>query len=97
MNTAGIRTVVETYRNGSSWYRVYSDGWCEQGGQNDIKNSGTAITLLKSYTHDNFALAGSVNARTNWALNQSGNDSIYFRSDSSTTYKITWQACGYIR
>lgn len=24
--------IVETYRNGASWYRIYSDGWCEQGG-----------------------------------------------------------------
>lgn len=26
-------TVVETYRNGTEWYRVWSDGWVEQGGQ----------------------------------------------------------------
>ena len=26
------RYLVESYNNGSSWYRKYSDGWIEQGG-----------------------------------------------------------------
>lgn len=25
--------IVETYNNGTDWYRIYSDGWCEQGGK----------------------------------------------------------------
>ncbi len=24
--------VIESYKNGESWYREYADGWCEQGG-----------------------------------------------------------------
>ena len=24
--------LIDSYVNGTSWYRVYSDGWCEQGG-----------------------------------------------------------------
>lgn len=34
-NSASITlpiTVVDTYHNGDSWYRKYSDGWVEQGG-----------------------------------------------------------------
>lgn len=27
-----VRYVVETYQNGTEWYVIYSDGWCEQGG-----------------------------------------------------------------
>lgn len=52
MNTAGIRTVVETYVNGTSWYRVYSDGWCEQGGFN--ANYGGTITLLKKMSNNTY-------------------------------------------
>lgn len=43
--------VTTTYRNGTSWYRVWSDGWCEQGGvwnyTHSIRYMNTTITLLK--------------------------------------------------
>lgn len=41
------RTVVETYSNGTSWYRIWSDGWCEQGGITDRNGVGDTVTLLK--------------------------------------------------
>ena len=28
--------IVETYVNGTSWYNIYSNGWCEQGGAIDL-------------------------------------------------------------
>ena len=37
--------VVETYRNGSSWYRLYSDGWIEQGGLISITDSSKYATV----------------------------------------------------
>lgn len=48
LNNVGIRTVVETYSNGKSWYRKYSDGWVEQGGViTGLKDTEfTAVTLL---------------------------------------------------
>lgn len=41
--------IVETYRNGTSWYRLYSDGWIEQGGHTTPTGSdvNTVITLIK--------------------------------------------------
>ena len=44
--------VTETYVNGSSWYRVWSDGWCEQGGVTGT--GGLFITFLKAYQNNNF-------------------------------------------
>lgn len=41
-------TVVESYRNGTEWYRVWSDGWLEQGGYKAGDTKGT-ITFLKPY------------------------------------------------
>lgn len=63
-NSKGILT--ESYVNGSSWYRVYSDGWCEQGGQGElIETSTTTITLLKAYSNTNYTvLAVSITAST---------------------------------
>ena len=42
--------VVSTYKNGTSWYRIYDDGWCEQGGE-IYQNAASAIvvSLLKPY------------------------------------------------
>lgn len=39
--------VVETYKNGDDWYRVYSDGWVEQGGRLVPSTSWRGIVLLK--------------------------------------------------
>ena len=47
---ASLTTVVETYKNGTSWYRVWSDGWCEQGGYEPAANAvEKTITFLKPY------------------------------------------------
>lgn len=40
--------IIETYHNGSSWYRVWSDGWCEQGG--DLELGTNSYTFQKAYT-----------------------------------------------
>lgn len=50
--------IVETYKNGTSWYRVYSDGWCEQGGYlpSTVNNNADKckITLLKPFKDTNY-------------------------------------------
>ena len=57
LNTAGIRTVIETYQNGTDWYRIYSDGWCEQGGKTGIfATSLQTFTLLKQYKDTNYSV-----------------------------------------
>lgn len=42
--------IVETYRNGTEWYRVWSDGWLEQGGQ-VVKVTNGNITFLKAFKY----------------------------------------------
>ena len=41
------RTVIKSFKSGYSWYRLYSDGWCEQGGRikciGSVKNLTTII------------------------------------------------------
>ena len=46
--------VTETYVNGASWYRVWSDGLIEQGGHAPV-GSGS-ITYLKSFTDINYSI-----------------------------------------
>ena len=50
-DTAQIYPIIESYANGSDWYNVYSNGYCEQGGKLDsgLGTSGT-VAFLKSYS-----------------------------------------------
>lgn len=70
--------VTETYQNGSSWYRVYSDGWCEQGGAVD-NNGRTQIALLKNFIDTNYEVMGSC-----FTKNSSSNG-CWFCYDTKTT------------
>ena len=95
--------ITETYQNGSSWYRVYSDGWCEQGGYSTIS---TTITLLKVYNNTNYtitigtSMAGSGSGLPNCLYSEKTVSSFYFRKDyvyEDRNAGGCWQTCGYIR
>lgn len=53
--------IIETYQNEHSWYRIWSDGFVEQGGiiSNMGVNSYRDITLLKTYKDMNFSVIAS--------------------------------------
>lgn len=53
-NMQEVRCVVEDYNNGANWYRIYSDGWCEQGGK--YYNNNTAVTFLKPFKDTNYSI-----------------------------------------
>lgn len=104
LNSVGIRTVVETYTNGSSWYRVWSDGWCEQGGE--LSNSGTdtkQITFLKAFTDTNYyfnrcnesTVTGTSTSFANEGYTDKQTSGIKVYCYSSIT-KCIWEAKGYI-
>ena len=42
--------VTQTWRSGTEWYRVWSDGWIEQGGH----GTGGACTFNKSFSNTNY-------------------------------------------
>lgn len=49
--------IVSTWKSGSSWYRKWSDGWIEQGGEVDTVNSSwTTINFHKPYTRTNYTV-----------------------------------------
>lgn len=49
--------VVESYQNGTEWYRVYSDGWVEQGGQIQTANKvASTLTFLKPMADTNYTV-----------------------------------------
>ena len=43
--------ITETYRSGTEWYRLWSDGWIEQGGKTTYVDSNTrTLNLLKPFS-----------------------------------------------
>ena len=91
--------IIDTYVNGTSWYRIWSDGWIEQGG-NSLANANTVnITLLKSFTNTNYSIIGSISG-ANRTLNIPSAastkllNSFQFYVDSIGG-EVYWEACGY--
>lgn len=98
--------VIQNYKNGSSWYRVYSDKWCEQGGYEDRSATGypdkVTTYFLKPYPNTNYTLL--IGLKSTYTSSTTpvylGANSVYY--DSFTTSPLGsncpkyWYACGYI-
>lgn len=93
--------IIETYSKGNSWYRVWSDGWKEQGNTEQYKNANDerTITLIKPYKDTCYCIVNSSDLinDTDWY-----NIKIWRNSSSSfkicpkqNIYAITWYACGF--
>jgi len=52
--------VVETYSSGTNWYRVWSDGWVEQGGESaglwERTNTTQNVTFLIPFSNTNYCV-----------------------------------------
>lgn len=107
VDTDTIYPVVETYVNGTEWYRVYSDGWVEQGGQDVASATGDhTITLLKPFADSNYivtsssyGVAGVVNLNNGQAVgNKTATTFQYYcyaTGSGNGGYNLMWMACGY--
>lgn len=104
-----IAAVVQNYRNGTSWYRVWSDGWIEQGGYlaNTANNySGTkfTITFLKPFKNTNYCFmrtdkyarpANMTYPNLNGTYNTKSTNKITLPGDGTYNSGLDWYACGY--
>ena len=99
--------LIETWRNGSSWYRVWSDGFIEQGGYaaEGIANVDYGLALLKPYTAD-YTLIADVSVYTRgdgynyFATTHAASlthATVYTRGHAGTVDSrgFTWRAVGY--
>ncbi len=92
--------ITETYSNGKSWYRVYSDGWCEQGGQIANGSSNVTAALLKPYVDTNYLAIGCAISSNNGRVGKAGvgiktTTTCSFINDSYE-FPVGWRAEGYI-
>ena len=77
-------TVIESYRNGTEWYRVWSDGWLEQGGMTKM-SCDVVHNLLKPFADTNYGVfLQKENADTHYVF------SVSTRTVSSFTPQIHW-------
>ncbi|MBR4356227.1 MAG: hypothetical protein IKP96_06680 [Elusimicrobiaceae bacterium] len=99
--------VTETYVNGESWYRIWSDGWCEQGNSKvPSSTSWETILLLKQYKDTNYQVIatnnGNINGTSSWTTvvdcQVYTRDSIQLKgAGADANWLISWKTCGYIR
>lgn len=94
---------VESYSDDDgNWYRIYPDGWCEQGGNFGGKTTGyttITLTLLKPFRDVNYFVT---------AMNDKNSDSYAptFTAKTKTSFTVRntinntglgcWEAKGYI-
>lgn len=96
--------IVETYVNGTSWYRVYSDGWCEQGGMQttNLTNNNATVLLLKTMSNTNYSIqisplkASSSNSYNLCSYGDVTTSSFKIYAQGSIGSTQSWQVCGYI-
>lgn len=100
-SSARPAVVIENYVNGTSWYRVWSDGWIEQGGRVQIAASAYKdITLLRPYSNADYMISfshsslGTSGQSESYAIQASGS---YIRlgNGCGNAQYFTWTACGY--
>lgn len=48
--------VVESYNDGTNWYRLYKSGWVEQGGVTSVLSGEGTVTLLKPFDSANYSI-----------------------------------------
>ena len=98
---ANMDYVVESYNSGLSWYKIYSNGWIEQGGF--YKNTTTGvktINLLKEMKDTNYSIIGCYGDSS-----ELSNGAVSFYPKNTTSFDIRpysgdsvfWEVKGYMK
>lgn len=91
--------VVETYSNGNNWYRIWSDGWCEQGGETEaIESTGYTVSLLKPFQNTNYHIQITCKSpgSTEYGWGYAHTKTITNFKVAQTASGAYWYACGRI-
>lgn len=93
--------ITETWSNGTSWYRKYSDGWVEQGGKyTKERDTNITVTFPVAFKDTSYTIATSQYSR----LTSSEAPVCDFTVKTNTGFahnyaswgsKMGWVACGY--
>ena len=98
-----------TYVNGTSWYRIWSDGYCEQGGRlynaKDVANTITLLKTMKNTNYSVFIAHGVKGVYNDTASMKRAEEPFNFTATSFQVYThpsdglntVQWKVCGYIK
>lgn len=93
-----VAVIVKNYVRGTSWYRVWSDGWIEQGGKGAVDGTATT-TLPKKFSDANYTLAvtlsGGTGNRYTAQIVDANKAAASFQVYCGHDEKYYWYACGY--
>ena len=97
--------IVEKYESDGKWCRVWSDGWCEQGGIAISSNSNITITFLKEMADTNYNISISCSD----ADKNASNTTTAYWDKTTTSFgtncslggvfyieQISWEVRGYV-
>lgn len=96
-----VYPVITEYVNGTSGYRIWSSGYCEQWGQQVKNASSISVVFLKTFTDTNYNVTTSclftanvsnwdaVSAKTTTGMTVQG-------SNNAASYYFVWKASGYL-
>lgn len=101
--------VTSTYISGTNWYRVWSDGWIEQGGivnSTQYNNTSMNVTFLKPMSNTSYYACanpntndhqGTWNVNARCAVKTTTGMSVHGANNNSSAYTgpCSWYACGY--
>lgn len=94
--------ISEVYKNGDSWFRLYSDGWCEQGGA--LYGGGDynrTVTFLREYKDTSYVILKNSGGAGSGGVAERWMGFWDLTKTSATTGYINhserWFACGYVR
>lgn len=91
--------IVDKYNKGTSWYRVWSDGWIEQGGYAHAGKTPTTVTFLKKFANTNYTITlgtkGTLGVNNNGVCSIPAKATSNFTLYSYSSYYCHWYACGY--
>lgn len=93
--------LVQSYVNGTSGYRVYSDGWCEQWGKSNSTSGQETITLTKAYNSINFTVLATSYANSLYGTAQIINNKTIWIESRGHDFTVQpclvrWLTMGYI-
>lgn len=102
VTTENVHVITETFKSGYSWYRIYDDGWVEQGGITTPSSTATkSIILLKEFADTSYTVLLSPSYTTTATftslLKTSTKSPTSFEIIDSTNASVYtyWYACGY--
>jgi hypothetical protein len=91
-----VAVVVQNYRNGLTWYRVWSDKFLEQGfnfnftGGEGHQNS---VTLAKAYGHGNYTVMYNANSTNHFTNLGKSSSSFTFKTYETNDGKTVSGTC----